>query len=151
MPFKTILVGTDGSERAAVAVNAALELAKMNDARLYAAYVVHPTVVAGFAEAGAIQIDVDEAHEEAQRIKSQLLAEAELKGMGERVSVELIHSGAGDIAGSLISLAKDVNADLVVVGNRGMSGARRFVLGSVPNSVTHHCHCSVLIVNTNTA
>jgi nucleotide-binding universal stress UspA family protein len=41
-----------------------------------------------------------------------------------------------------------VKADLLVLGNRGMTGARRFVLGSVPNKVSHHCPCSLLIVDT---
>jgi nucleotide-binding universal stress UspA family protein len=40
---------------------------------------------------------------------------------------------------------------LVVVGNRGMTGMRRFVLGSVPNKVAHSCSASVLIVNTSQA
>jgi nucleotide-binding universal stress UspA family protein len=44
-------------------------------------------------------------------------------------------------------VATNVVADLVVVGNRGMSGMKRFVLGSVPNKISHHCPCSLLIVN----
>ena len=43
-----------------------------------------------------------------------------------------------------------VKADLVVVGNRGMSGMKRFILGSVPNKIAHHAPCSVLIVDTST-
>ena len=151
MPYKVIVVGTDGTDRSSVAVNEALALAKMTGATLHAVYVVHPTVAAGFVEAGAIQVDVDQALEEAERIKSQLLSEVEQQGMRDSVSVELVHSGTGDVAGALISSAKDLKADLVVVGNRGMSGARRFVLGSVPNSVAHHAQCSVLIVNTKLA
>jgi nucleotide-binding universal stress UspA family protein len=45
-------------------------------------------------------------------------------------------------------VAENVGADLVVVGNRGMSGVRRFVLGSVPNKVSHHSPCNLLIVDT---
>jgi nucleotide-binding universal stress UspA family protein len=51
----------------------------------------------------------------------------------------------------LNSLAEALPADLVVIGNRGMSGIKRFVLGSVPNKVSHHCPCSLLIVNTDAA
>ena len=63
------------------------------------------------------------------------------------VKVEL-HAVPGDAADVLVDVATQVGADLVVVGNRGMSGARRFVLGSVPNKVSHHCPCSLLVVDT---
>jgi nucleotide-binding universal stress UspA family protein len=49
---------------------------------------------------------------------------------------------------AVCEVASTVDADLIVIGNRGMTGARR-VLGSVPNSVAHHASCSVLIVETN--
>jgi nucleotide-binding universal stress UspA family protein len=58
------------------------------------------------------------------------------------------HTRAGDPADVLVAAANEFGADLVVVGNRGMSGVRRFVLGSVPNKVSHHCPCSLLIVDT---
>ena len=48
---------------------------------------------------------------------------------------------------ALCDVAAEVGADLIVVGNRGMAGAKRF-LGSVPNSVAHQATCSVLIVST---
>ena len=44
----------------------------------------------------------------------------------------------------------DPRPDLVVVGNHGMTGRARFLLGSIPNKVAHHCRCSVLIANTDT-
>ena len=58
---------------------------------------------------------------------------------------------AGDAADALIRVATNARADLIVVGNRGMAGARRFVLGSVPNKVSHHCPSSLLIVDTSQA
>jgi len=54
----------------------------------------------------------------------------------------------GDAADAIIEVAEQVGADLIVVGNKGMTGARRFLLGSVPNKVSHHAPCSVLIVRT---
>jgi nucleotide-binding universal stress UspA family protein len=57
------------------------------------------------------------------------------------------HCVAGDAADALMRVAEDAEADLLVVGNRGMAGARRFVLGSVPNKVSHHCPSSLLIVD----
>jgi nucleotide-binding universal stress UspA family protein len=57
------------------------------------------------------------------------------------------HARFGTPAEVLCDLAAHLEADLIVVGNRGMQGGRRF-LGSVPNTVSHHAPCSVLIVDT---
>jgi nucleotide-binding universal stress UspA family protein len=57
------------------------------------------------------------------------------------------HMSEGDPGDALLAVAKQVDADMIVVGNKGMQGARR-VLGSVPNKVAHHAPCSVLIVST---
>jgi len=61
------------------------------------------------------------------------------------------HEVPGDASDALLDVAEQVGADLLVVGNRGMSGVRRFVLGSVPNKVSHHCPSSLLIVDTSHA
>ena len=53
----------------------------------------------------------------------------------------------GDPADAILDVAEERNADLIVVGNKGMTGARRFLLGSVPNKVSHHAPCSVLIIS----
>ena len=57
------------------------------------------------------------------------------------------HAAKGDPAEAIVRVADRLDADLIVVGNRGMKGVRR-VLGSVPNSVAHLANCSVLIVDT---
>ena len=54
----------------------------------------------------------------------------------------------GDPADAILDVAEERSADLIVVGNKGMTGAKRFLLGSVPNKVSHHAPCSVLIVRT---
>jgi nucleotide-binding universal stress UspA family protein len=55
----------------------------------------------------------------------------------------------GDPADAILDVAEERSADLVVVGNTGMTGAKRFLLGSVPNKVSHHAPCSVLIIRTS--
>jgi nucleotide-binding universal stress UspA family protein len=55
---------------------------------------------------------------------------------------------AGDPASALLDVATDIGADLIVVGSRGMAAATRFLLGSVPNRVSHHAPCDVIIVRT---
>ena len=54
----------------------------------------------------------------------------------------------GDPADAILDVAEERSADLIIVGNKGMTGAKRFLLGSVPNKVSHHAPCSVLIVRT---
>jgi nucleotide-binding universal stress UspA family protein len=54
----------------------------------------------------------------------------------------------GDAADAILDVAEETNAELIVVGNKGMTGAKRFLLGSVPNKVSHHAPCSVLIIRT---
>ena len=57
------------------------------------------------------------------------------------------HVIPGDPGDAILMVAEEVNADLIVVGNKGMRGARR-VLGSVPNKVAHGTETSILIVDT---
>jgi nucleotide-binding universal stress UspA family protein len=54
----------------------------------------------------------------------------------------------GDAADAILDVAEEQRSELIVVGNKGMTGAKRFLLGSVPNKVSHHAPCSVLIVRT---
>jgi len=70
-------------------------------------------------------------------------------GIARDFDVEIkSHPRDGDPADAILQVAEEVDADLIVVGNKGMTGARRFLLGSVPNKVSHHAPCSVIIVRT---
>jgi nucleotide-binding universal stress UspA family protein len=59
-----------------------------------------------------------------------------------------VYPRQGDPADAILDVAEETEADLIVVGNKGMTGAKRFLLGSVPNKVSHHAPCSVLIIRT---
>jgi nucleotide-binding universal stress UspA family protein len=150
--FDVVVVGTDGSESAGVAVREAAALAALTNATLHVVSAYRPvsvTSVAMAATAGAATVDVEAVNRgaaaEAEQVCEHALADARRQG----VKCE-VHAVPGDPADTLIAVAKDVAADVLVVGSRGMSGARRFVLGSVPNKVSHHCPCSLLIVDTAT-
>jgi nucleotide-binding universal stress UspA family protein len=145
MAFDVIVVGTDGSERADIALEEALTLAQVAGAKVHAVYAVHPTVAVGYVESKVGQLEVDKKRGEVDKVRDRLVADAESRW----VTLEMHNPGTGDAADALISVAEAVNADLIVVGNRGMSGVTRFMLGSVPNKVSHHSPCSVLIVNTD--
>jgi nucleotide-binding universal stress UspA family protein len=99
------------------------------------------------ATSGLSTVDVGDVNR-AVTAQGELVCEhAASSARRDGVPVE-VHPVPGDAADALVSVAQQVGADLLVVGNRGMSGARRFVLGSVPNKVSHHSPCNLLIVDT---
>lgn len=145
--FTRIVVGTDGSETAAEAVRQATDLAKLSGATL--------SIVSAYApvskkRSSAEQRDApaDIAYELGPREDINLVldsAAAEAKKEGIEAQT---HPVEGDPAEAILTVAEQTKADLIVVGNKGMAGARRFLLGSVPNKVAHHTPCSVIIVRT---
>jgi nucleotide-binding universal stress UspA family protein len=144
MPYKVIVVGTDGSGRATVAVHKALELAKATGGTLHVAHGVNGAVGGGFADTVEAQVLVDKLTAEAERVKSEVHGIAKSHGVG----IEYHNPSAEHAADALMELAKEVDADIIVIGNRGRTGMNR-ILGSVPHKVSHHSPCSVLIVNTD--
>ena len=76
-------------------------------------------------------------------VLSSAQATARTKGLAAEV-----HAVEKDPADAIIAVAAEVGADVVVVGNKGMQGAKRFLLGSVPNKVAHNAPCTVVIVKT---
>jgi nucleotide-binding universal stress UspA family protein len=146
--FASILVGTDGSETAQTAVRRAIELAAGLHASLQIVSAYEP--VADQRPRGGQLGAPEEAqwminpHEEAVALLKQARAEAREAGVAE---VETF-ARQGDAADAILDVAEEQGCDLVVVGNKGMTGAKRFLLGSVPNKVSHHAPCSVLIVRT---
>src|SRR4051812_18119201 len=145
--YTTIVVGTDGSETAAIAVGQAVELAQLGGATLHVVHAYHQVNAMG-AALGAIDSDAVSSAlaEQGRAVCADAVAVAAAAG----VTCE-VHVVAGDPSDALVTVTDDVQADLLVVGNRGMTGMKRFVLGSVPNKISHHAHCSVLIVDTGAA
>lgn len=143
--YEVIVVGTDGSARADVAVRRAIALAALSGARLHVVHVVRDVVLRGehVDPAPIVAASVAIRHE-AERICAQAASEAERHGVTART-----HILDGEPADVLLKISESVGADLLVMGNRGMSGIKRLVLGSVPNTVSHHCSCSLLIVDTD--
>lgn len=145
--FGCIVVGVDGSVTAGQALTKAIELARLANARLRIATAFKDaTAVAAAAEpiAGGIML-ADRANAELSRYAETIVAKAAEQATGLDVKTYAI---AGDPADVLLDLAEEEGADLIIVGNKGMRGAKRFLLGSVPNRVAHHASCNVLIVHT---
>jgi nucleotide-binding universal stress UspA family protein len=146
--FRAIVVGTDGSATAAEAVRRAGALASAfhSDLHIVNAYRTPAMVMASAAEPGGVPGALFEWQAAARDDACRLLdtVAEELIGVGESVTTHAVPANATT---AILTVAETVGADLIVVGNRGMHGARR-VLGSIPNHVSHHAHCDVLVVDT---
>lgn len=145
--FNRIVVGTDGSESAAEAVRQAVELAGLTGARLDVVSAYEP-VPNRRVESEVAQAPGDVAHESGPREEATFALDSAV-GAATAAGVEVTpHAMDGDPADAILDVAEKVGADLIMVGNKGMTGARRFLLGSVPNKVSHHSPCSVIIART---
>ena len=121
--YERILVGTDGSATAAKAVERAVDVAKSLGASL-------TIFTAGKAAKGDAVVAA---------------AAAQHEGSGVRIDTKVVDA---DPVSGLVEEASKGGFDLLVMGNKGMTGLTRFLKGSVPNKVTHQLPCSLLIVKT---
>jgi nucleotide-binding universal stress UspA family protein len=145
--FTRMVVGTDGSDTAEEAVRQAIDLARLTGATLSVVSAFQPVSgrrVRGEAEGAPADI----ANQIGPREDVNLVLDAAAaKARAAGVEVQT-HPVQADPADAILNVAEEVDADLIVVGNKGMTGARRYLLGSVPNNVSHHAPCSVIIVRT---
>ena len=145
--FGSIVVGTDGSNTAKEAVRQAIDLAKQVGASLDIVSAYEP--VSGDRlrqEQRDVPKDVEWAVNPREDV-DHTLEEAARETREAGVEVETF-ARQGDPADAILDVAEERGSDLIVVGNKGMTGAKRFLLGSVPNKVSHHAPCSVLIIRT---
>ena len=145
--FKRIVIGTDGSETASEAVRQATELAKMSGARLDIVSAYEPIPRTRLQEEqrqapGDVQYEIS-PREDVNLTLDSAAGTARNEGLEAQT-----HAMEGDPADAILDVAEEIKADLIIVGNKGMTGARRFLLGSVPNKVSHHAPCSVMIIQT---
>ena len=145
--IRSIVVGTDGSETAAEAVRQATELARAVGARVHLVCAYEPVPESRLrAERLEVPQDVQWLVNPREDVERLLEQDAEsMRGAG--LDVETL-AREGDPADAILDVAEQRDADLIVVGNKGMTGAKRFLLGSVPNKISHHAPCSVLIIRT---
>jgi nucleotide-binding universal stress UspA family protein len=145
--FTTIVVGTDGSDTANYAVQQAKDLAKSLGATIHLVAAYEPVPESRLRKERRQtpqdlewminpREDVDVTLKEAAR---------DVDEAGVPVTVRPREDDPSD---AILDVAEEENADLIVVGNKGMTGTRRFLLGSVPNKVSHHAPCNVLIIRT---
>jgi nucleotide-binding universal stress UspA family protein len=146
--FRSIVVGTDGSETARKAVAAAVELARLSGAKIELVSAYEPVSAQRLREeARQVPADLEWTVNPREDVDAAL-AQASTSA-GDAGVVARTYAREGDPADAILDVAEELGADLVVVGNKGMTGAERFLLGSVPNKVSHHAPCSVLIIRTS--
>jgi nucleotide-binding universal stress UspA family protein len=144
--FRSIVVGTDGSDTAKQAVRQAIDLARSVGARIELVSAYEPVSDARLREAIHVPEDLQWMINPREDVQATLESAAgEIRAAG--VAVE-VFARQGDPADAILDVAEERGSDLIVVGNKGMTGAKRFLLGSVPNKVSHHAPCSVLIIRT---
>ncbi len=149
--YTTIVVGTDGSETATQAVTRAAALAARDLATLLIVSAYRPVDQSRLeAERAEMPDDLSHVVSPTEDVDSILVEAADLARRCGAAKVETrpAHAQAAD---ALLDVAEKSGADLIVVGSQGMEGARRFLLGSVPNRISHHAPCDVLIVKTGQA
>ena len=121
MAYEKIVVGTDGSETARVAEQVASRLA---------------------SALGAELIIATARSKDSSQILEKAISSADIARVQTRLE-------PGDPAEVLVRVAEQELAGLLVIGNKGMGGGGLSLLGSVPNKISHHAPCDLLIVNTS--
>jgi len=146
--FTSIVVGTDGSETAHEAVRQAIELARLAQGALEIVSAYEPVSAQRLREESTkAPRDLQWSINPREDVDATLARAAE---EAREAGVPTVRTFArqGDPADSILDVAEEQGSDLIIVGNKGMTGAKRFLLGSVPNKVSHHAPCSVLIIRT---
>ena len=153
---RSIVVGTDGSEPADVAVRRAVELARSEGARLHLVTAYHdPQIVQettvwtnepkGVVDTGRAGGNVPTETVDLREVAESVLKRAARDALSKGVDVET-HARKGQPAEVIIEVANQEQADLILVGSRGLTGIKRYLLGSVSSKVSEHASCSVMIV-----
>jgi nucleotide-binding universal stress UspA family protein len=150
-----ILLATDGSEDAAHATEAAIELSKETSSELHVVYVgedaysavlVYPQAT----DSGGIEqqdpVFLEELERQFEQMARRVLDAEVEKVRAAGGTVGQAHLRIGEAATEIVDLAEKLSAGLIVVGSRGLSGIRRALIGSVSDSVIRHAHCPVLVV-----
>lgn len=138
---RSIVVGTDGSEPANRASHEAIDIAVRDGARLHVVTAYpDPAMFRERIASGATPVNFN-LQEVAERVGARVAREAQDRGIDVGTQAR-----EGDPAEVILDVAKEQDADLIVIGSRGLSGVQRFLLGSVSAKVSEHASCSVLIV-----
>jgi nucleotide-binding universal stress UspA family protein len=146
-----VLLATDASEDAALAARTAIDLCDATSSELH---VVHARLMlpwSGYSDENSTSSPAD-AQEARQRVMRWLQYQVQrIEAEGGNVAqahlrIRKPEEGIITVAEEIVSLAEEIGAGLIVVGNRGFGGIRRALMGSVSDAIVRHAHCPVLVV-----
>ena len=143
--FKNIVLATDGSSASAHAAQLAVDLARIHNARLTALYVADPYPYLGVGEVNPMGYQAYSAA--AQQLAAQAHAQVEVLCKAQSPAIPLQARFVEDVAAAsgIVDTAKELGADLIVVGSHGRSGIARLMLGSVATKVVAESPIPVLV------
>jgi nucleotide-binding universal stress UspA family protein len=137
--FSKVLVATDGSECARKAFDSAIEMVKMSHGTLTIIHVIQLPPTIGFGKKLTREVE-SFFRKDAEAFLAEKEREAKIRGV--KADTVLLK---GNPAKAILYTAKSMNADLIVVGSRGLGGVKGLLLGSVSNGVVHASKVSVLV------
>ncbi len=138
--FKTIVVGVDGSRNAEKALNVAIDIARFHGSRVFIVHVT-PSFTIGQQPPSLSDPVLATLKKEAEEVLGRASQMARSHGIPATTKLAV-----GDATEEIMKIAQHEEADLIVVGNRGLSPVKGFLLGSVSGRLSQHAECSVLIV-----
>jgi nucleotide-binding universal stress UspA family protein len=136
-----ILVALDGSETGRRALEWALDLATVGNAKLHAAYVVETGLFSSLPADNTVEIMYSVLKKEGESVLDKAKTEAAAKGVTLTTHLKYGHAGS-----ELITLSEKIKADLIVVGSHGKSQTDRLLIGSVSTFVVTHSKVSTMVV-----
>lgn len=142
--LKKILVPLDGSDFSFKAAKYAIKIANKSNASIIC---VHSIVNLPYTEYATAGLVINQYFEDMKKQAQEWYNK--VNSMAEKVGVKVTAETIIDVISvvdSIISYAERNNADLIVIGTKGRTGIKKFMLGSVASGVMSHAHCSVLVV-----
>jgi nucleotide-binding universal stress UspA family protein len=141
--YRKIMVATDGSEHVRKAVDMAIKIAKLSEAKLYAVYVMENDE---FSIPNPKNSELEKTFVNYFRNEGErATANVENSGKDENIEVESVILEGSPVR-EIVDFAERTDIDLIVMGTHGKSAIERFLLGSVTENVVRHSKIAVLVV-----
>ena len=148
-PVTKIVVPVDGSENARRALDTAISLARLQGSEIVILFAI-PAIIPALSSPVSLNVPVIEYptyYDDAQEAGSKIVGEAVQRAKDESVRARgEVLSGVASVVESICNAAEREDANLIIVGTRGLGGFSRLLLGSVSSGIVTHANCSVLVV-----
>lgn len=144
--YKKIMVAIDDSETSRCALAEALHLARTSDAKLYITHVADETLMGMHGRTFSTSLNIDNAIKAIADAGQKLLEEAIKDAEGIDAETLLLEARNRRVSETLADKARELGADLIVIGRHGQRGIAKLILGSVAEQLAKIADASVLLV-----